>query len=81
MPHTDKHIEVYQYSPSTWWVSYREYHHGKWWNHDVSHDLSESEAMASAHRRKAITGYPIYIVQELAQTRQNEVPAVALGGR
>ena len=77
MAHIDKHIEVYQYSPSTWWVSYREYIGGKWWNFDVSHDLSESEAMASARQRAAISGLDILIVHELAQTRQDEVPNVA----
>lgn len=74
MAATEQHIEVYQYSPSTWWVSYREYAYGKWWAHDVTHDLSEAEAMADARKRVTITGYPVYRVQHLAQTRQNEIP-------
>ena len=71
----EKHIEVYQYSPSTWWVSYREYNYGKWWNHDVSYDLSKAEAMCSARKRVSVSGLPVYMVQDLAQTRQDEVPA------
>lgn len=69
------HIEVYQYSPTEWWTSYREHIGGGRWRFDTSMNLSKDEAMASARRRAAISGLPILIVDELAKTRQDEVPA------
>ena len=65
MAATEKHIEVYQYSPASWWVSYRERRHGKLWRFDTSVDLSEAEAMASARKRLAVSGLPVRIVRDI----------------
>jgi len=56
-----KYVELYQHSPSSWWVSYAEETNGhRTARYDVSMNLSMVEAERSAMTRQQISGLPIY---------------------
>jgi len=53
-------IELYQHSPFTWWVSYRDgLDSGP--RRDVYMNLHEAEAITAAQRRRQLTGNTIYL--------------------
>lgn len=61
MNQTIKYIELYQYSPTTWWVSYAEERDGRRKQRfDISPNLGMCEAEQHALTRRQVTGRPIY---------------------
>ena len=54
-----RYILVDQVGPHHWRSMYCHIF-GKIWHHDITWNLSASEAYASGQRRHEITGYPVY---------------------
>ncbi len=49
-------------------------HHGKEWHHDITWDLSATEAGESALRRHALTGLAVYISTDANRQRRLVTP-------